>query len=142
MKTVKENPIPQGKYIPAVRHADVIYTSGMTPRKEGKLIYSGQMSASVPVETYKEAVEIATLNAITSAVNCLEGNEKIAKVLQMNVFLNTETAFTMHSKIADFASEIIINVLGILCIGTRAAIGVASLPSNAPVEITLVCSVS
>ncbi|APY12041.1 hypothetical protein BWZ22_12735 [Seonamhaeicola sp. S2-3] len=142
MKTVNKNPIPQGKYIPAVRHANVIYTSGMTPRKDGKLVYSGKIKATAPVETYKEAVEIATLNAINAAVNCLEADEKISRVLQMSVFLNTETDFTMHSKIADFASEIIINNLGILCIGSRAAIGVLSLPSNAPVEITLVCSVN
>ena len=37
-----EQPIPQGKYLPAVRHADVIYTSGMTPRKAGILMYSGK----------------------------------------------------------------------------------------------------
>jgi enamine deaminase RidA (YjgF/YER057c/UK114 family) len=28
-----EQPIPPGKYLPPVRHADFIYTSGMTPRK-------------------------------------------------------------------------------------------------------------
>lgn len=33
MSTFKEQPIPQGKYLPAVRHADLIFTSGMTPRK-------------------------------------------------------------------------------------------------------------
>ncbi|WP_147678105.1 RidA family protein [Algibacter pacificus] len=142
MKTVNKNPIPQGKYIPAVRHADVIYTSGMTPRKDGKLIYSGQIKATLPVETYKEAVEIATLNAITAAINCLEADEKISKVLQMSVFLNSETEFTAHSKVADFASEVVINNLGIQCVGSRAAIGVSSLPSNAPVEITLVCCVN
>jgi enamine deaminase RidA (YjgF/YER057c/UK114 family) len=39
-------PIPHGKYLPAVRHADLIYTSGMTPRKAGILIYSGKIRAS------------------------------------------------------------------------------------------------
>ncbi|PQJ69241.1 RidA family protein [Polaribacter butkevichii] len=142
MKEVNKNPIPQGKYIPAVRHADVIYTSGMTPRKDGVLLYSGEIKASVPVDAYREAVELATLNAMGAALNCLELNEKIASVLQMNIFLNTEAGFTAHSKIADFASEIVIDVLGIKSIGSRAAIGVASLPSNASVEITLVCSVN
>ncbi len=37
-----EQPVPQGKYLTAVRHADLIFTSGMTPRKAGILIYSGK----------------------------------------------------------------------------------------------------
>ena len=41
MSKIKEQPIPQGKYLPAVRHANIIYTSGMNPRKTGKLMYSG-----------------------------------------------------------------------------------------------------
>jgi enamine deaminase RidA (YjgF/YER057c/UK114 family) len=71
----------------------------------------------------------------------LEENEVIGVVLQMSVFLNAEEDFENHAKIADFASETIISYLGSESIGTRAAIGVASLPSNAPVEITLVCKV-
>ncbi|SFD34783.1 RidA family protein [Algibacter pectinivorans] len=142
MKKVTKNPIPQGKYISAVRHANIIYTSGMTPRKDGVLLHSGKIKVSVPIEVYKEGVELATLNAIGSVLNCLEMNEKISTVLQMHVFLNTEHGFTQHSKIADFASETIINVLGIKSIGSRVAVGVASLPSNATVEIVLVCCVN
>jgi len=37
-----------------------------------------------------------------------------------------------------YASDLLIENLGNSCIGTRAAIGVASLPSNATVEITLI----
>jgi hypothetical protein len=113
----------------------------MTPRKSGELMFSGKIKTSVALESYKDAVELATLNAIGAAQNCLEENEVIGVVLQMSVFLNAEEDFKSHAKIADFASETIIHYLGAKSIGTRAAIGVASLPSNAPVEITLVCKV-
>ena len=43
MSEAIKQPIPQGKYLPAVRHADLIYTSGMTPRKTGNLLYSGKI---------------------------------------------------------------------------------------------------
>ena len=134
----KDLPIPQGKYLPAVRHADLVYTSGMTPRINGKLIYAGKIEASMPPEHYKAAVELATQNALKAAKACLEDHEKISQILQLNVFLNTEEGYTSHPKIADFASEEIIKNLGINSIGSRAAIGVASLPSNATVEITLI----
>ncbi len=134
-------PIPQGKYLSAIRHADLIYTSGMTPRKAGKLLYSGKIKVIYPIGFYKDAVRLATLNALTAAQACLNKGEIISLILQLNVFLNTEEEFTVHAKIADYASDALIENLGANCIGSRAAIGVASLPSNAPVEVTLTAKV-
>lgn len=136
-----EQPIPQGKYLPAVRHADVIYTSGMTPRKAGKLLYSGKIHAEVPIETHENAIRLASLNAFTAAKSCLKEGEKISLILQLNVFLNTDEKFTAHAQIANYASEVFIEKLGANCIGSRTAIGVASLPSNATVEISLIAKV-
>ena len=137
MSNAIKQPIPQGKYLPAVRHADLIYTSGMTPRKEGELMFSGQIKTLAPLDSYKDAVCLSAQNALTAAQGCLKEGEKISVVLQLNVYLNAEAGFTSHAKIADYASEFLIEQLGPNCIGSRAAIGVASLPSNAPVEITL-----
>lgn len=133
-----EQPIPQGKYLPAVRHADLIYTSGMTPRKAGILVYSGKIRASDPIESHRDAVNLATMNALVAAQACLKEGEKISLILQLNIFLNTDPEFTAHPKIADYASEVLIEYLGPDCIGSRAAVGVATLPSDAPVEITLI----
>ena len=72
MSQYMEQPIPQGKYLPAVRHADLIYTSGMTPRKAGILIYSGEIRASDPIESHRDAVHLATLNALAAAQACLK----------------------------------------------------------------------
>jgi len=141
MSKVIAQPIPQGKYLPAVRHAELIYTSGMTPRKAGNLLYSGKIRTEDPIESHKDAVRLATFNALTAAQACLGENERISLILQLNVFLNTEENFTAHAKIADFASEVLIENLGANCLGSRAAIGVASLPSDAPVEITLTAKV-
>ena len=133
-----EQPIPQGKYLPAVRHADLIYTSGMTPRKAGILIYSGKIRASDPIESHRDAVHLSTLNALVAAQAWLKEGEKISVILQLNIFLNVEPEFTAHPKIADYASEVLIEHLGTGSIGSRAAVGVASLPSDAPVELTLI----
>ncbi|MGQ1783592.1 MULTISPECIES: RidA family protein [unclassified Saccharicrinis] len=137
----KEQPIPQGKYLPAVRTNNLIYTSGMTPRQAGKLIYSGQIRASDLADRHKNAIQLATLNALAAAQSCLQKNEKIAKVIQLNVYLNTENQFSAHTKMADFATDILIEELGSNGIGSRVVIGVASLPSNAPVEIALIAKI-
>ena len=136
-----EPPVPQGTYLPAVRHADLIYTSGMTPRRGGALIHAGRMRTGDPLESHRDAVQLATLNALTAAQACVTEGERIAVIVQLTVFLSTVPEFTAHSKVADFASETLIEHLGAGCIGSRAAIGVASLPADAPVEITLIAKV-
>ena len=134
-------PIPQGKYKPAIRHHDVIYVSGMTPRLDGELQYSGKIKTTDVISDYREAVRLATGNALIAARQCLRENEELSVILQLQVFINAEENFGAHAKVADFASEFLIENIGAACIGSRAAIGVASLPSNAPVEITLTAMV-
>ena len=137
-----KQPIPQGKYLPAVRHGDLVYTSGMTPRKAGKLLYAGKILTTDPIELHRDAVKLAALNALLAAQACLKEGEKIAVILQLSVFLNVEPDFSGHAKVADYASEFLIEQLGPVCIGSRATIGVAALPSGAPVEISLIASVT
>lgn len=104
-------------------------------------MYSGKILIEKSIESYKEALLLATSNALIAAESCLEKGEKISVILQLNVFLNAEQGFKAHAKIADYASNFLIEQLGGQCIGSRAAIGVATLPSDAPVEITLICAV-
>ena len=141
MNQTTTQPVPQGAYRAAARHGDLIFSSGMTPRRGGVLVHKGRMRAADPVESHQDAVVMATLNALTAVQACLGEGERIAVVVQLTVFLNSEPEFIAHSKVADFASATLIAQLGPDCIGSRAAIGVASLPAQAPVEITIVASV-
>ncbi len=137
MTQSSDQPIPQGRYLPAIRHADIVYTSGMTPRKNGVLQHSGKIRKSDDIALHKDAVRLATFNALTAARACLQEGETIVAALQLTVFLNAEQGFDAHSKMADFASEMLIEQLGTVGIGSRAAIGVATLPTDARVEVTL-----
>jgi len=136
------NPIPQGQYVPATRGGNFIYTAGMTPRNNGVLIFTGKVKIVEPVETYREAVRQATSNALTAARNMLKENERLERVLSLSVYINAEENFTAQSRLADFASEFLFQEIGEAGIGSRAAIGVSSLPGNAPVEVQMVLMVS
>lgn len=136
-----KNPVPQGKYVPATRNGQIIYTAGMTPRDEGKLTMEGKVMCAEPLQTYQPAVIIAARNALVAAMNMLKPEEKINQVLLMTVYINAESGFEKHARIADFASEFLFSEIGACAIGSRVAVGVASLPSNAPVEIQLIVDV-
>ncbi len=141
-KTVTAQPVPQGKYRPAARHGDRVYTSGMTPRLNGILTLEGQVCAGRPLADYRDAVVLACANALAAARGQLRSGEKIAEVLSLTVFIAGDKDFRAHSQLADFASDYLFEQLGQAGIGARAAVGAATLPGNAPVEIQLVAAVS
>lgn len=141
MTDIGASPIPQGNYAPATRTEQLAFSAGMTPRRSGKLILSGKVRANEPLETYREAVVLAAKNALTAVMNTLQSGERIASVLTMTVYVNAEDGFVSHSKLADFASDYLCETLGRNAVAARTAIGVGSLPSDAPVEIQIVCSI-
>jgi enamine deaminase RidA (YjgF/YER057c/UK114 family) len=139
---MKKTPVPQGKYIPASRYGSLVYTSGMTPRSDGVLLFSGKVRGSEPIETYKEAVRLAASNALTAARILVTDQECLEKIVTLTIFIAAEEGFKAHAKLADFAAEYLYEEMGEYGIGSRAAIGVASLPSDAPVEIQLVAAIA
>ena len=138
MTNTTNHPIPQGKYTTAVRGGNFIYTAGMPPRRNGELVLTGKVKVSEPVEIYKEAIRQAAANALAAASNTLMEQERIGQILSLTVYVNAEEGYTAHARLADLASEYLYEELGEAGIGSRVAVGVASLPGNAPVEIRLV----
>ncbi len=135
------NPIPQGKYVPATRTGNLVFTAGMTSRKGGVLMMTGRVKSDDDLSIYRDAVRQAAKNALTAASNKLEEGERITQIMFITVYVNAETDFTKHAKFADFASEYFVEELGECGIGARAALGMASLPGGAPCEIAIVCAV-
>lgn len=133
-------PIPQGNYLAATREGDQIFTAGMTPRRNGTLILTGKVSSDRALSDYKDAVKLAATNALVAAHSTLSSDEQIGKVLHMTVYIAADENFEQHAKLADFASEYMVTELGEAGRSTRAAIGVYTLPGNAPVEISLIAS--
>lgn len=131
------SPPPQGLYVPARRHHDLVFVSGMTPRRNGVLLHAGQVVPDAPAELYEDAVRLATDNALQAVRAQLQGGERIGSVLSLTVYVNAPPGFTRHSQIADIASRHIQDCIH-ADVPSRAAIGVASLPGNAVVEISII----
>ena len=137
---MSKNPIPQGKYKPAVRYGNFIFTAGMTPRKDGVLLLSGKIKPDVELDYYRAATIQAATNALTAAKNCLKEGEKIVQVLSLTVYLNAAPDYLTHAKVGDIVSEYLYEEIGDAGIGARAAIGLATLPGDAPVEVQIIAA--
>ena len=94
-----------------------------------------------PVEAYRDQVEPACANALAAAARMLDEGESLESILSLSVFVAADDDFVAHSRVADFASDNLFRELGEAGIGARAALGVATLPGGAAVEIQLVGAV-
>lgn len=133
-------PPPQGDYIPAVLHDGVVHTAGMTPRRDGVLLVSGIVGETLSVEDARAAAAVAAGNALAAVRSVLPAGAGM-RCLQMTVFIACAPDFTALSAVADGASAMIAEAHGAQALPARSAIGVAALPSGAPVEVQLVAAV-
>ncbi|CAN3127366.1 Endoribonuclease L-PSP/chorismate mutase-like domain-containing protein [Mycobacterium sp. smrl_JER01] len=133
-------PEPQGDYVPAVLHGGVVYTAGMTPRRDGVLTCTGRVGDGVDPASARTAAGLAAGNALAAA-RWVVGGGAALRCLTMTVYLACPPEFTALSAVADGASAALVAELGENGRPARSAIGVSALPSGAPVEVELVCAV-
>ena len=133
---------PVAAYVPAVQSGDLIYTSGQLPFVDGKLSATGLVGGDVDEDTAYEQARIATLNAL-AAVHDLVGIDKITKIVKVNGFVASAKGFGGQPAVINGASELLGEVFGSeVGAHARAAVGVAELPLNAPVEVEIIVQVA
>ncbi|MDY6995422.1 MAG: RidA family protein [Actinomycetota bacterium] len=134
-----EPPAPQGDYVPGVRNDGVVYTAGMTPRRDGVLTVTGVVGATVTLERAVEAAGLAASNALAALLSMAP--RQTVRCLRMTVYVACAPGFTELSAVADGASATITERLGADALPARSAIGVLALPAGAPVEVELTAAV-
>lgn len=115
-----------------------IYISGQLPFKDGVLLGQGIVGRDVELEAARELARHAVLNCLAAAVQALGDLERV-RIVQVLVFVASSPDFGLQSRVANAASELLLEVLGENGRHARTAIGVAGLPLNTPVEIQMVC---
>ncbi len=133
-------PRPQGHYVPTSRVGDLVVTAGMTPRVDGRLVVTGRVGESVDLAEARRGADIAAANALSALVDAA-GDLAAITVLRMTVFVHAASGFTEHSQVADAATDRLVRHLGERGRSARSAVGVASLPGDACVEIELTAHV-
>ncbi|WP_458114182.1 RidA family protein [Arthrobacter sp. R1-13] len=116
-----------------------IHISGQLPFKDGVLLGQGVVGRDVDLETARELARHCALNCLAAAVQAVGDLDRV-RIVQMLVFVASGPDFGLQSKVANAASELLIEVLGENGRHARTAIGVAGLPLNTPVEIQMICT--
>lgn len=128
---------PLANYVPAVRSGNLVFLSGMGPCGEMDAQRLGKLGAERSVEEgYRAArrTAVCLLAALKADVGDLKKVRRIVRVFGM---VNATPDFTQHPQVINGASDLLVAVFGERGRHARAAVGMASLPFNIPVEIEM-----
>jgi len=126
---------PVAAYVPAVVHAGLVYTSGQLPFADGALPATGKVGAEITPEDAKGYARTCALNALAAAAAAAGGVEKIGGVLRVGGFVASDPSFTGQPGVINGASDVLGEIFGEAGAHARAAVGVAVLPLDTPVEV-------
>lgn len=133
---------PAANYVPFVQTGNLLVTSGQLPIKDGKLMAMGLLGRELGTEAGKLAAKWCAVNVLAQARAALGKLERVRRIVKITVFVASTPDFTEQHLVANGASDFLVAALGETGRHTRSAVGVASLPMNAPVEIEAMIEVA
>ena len=133
-------PQPAGSYTRAVRSEGLVFVSGQLPLKGGELAFSGQVGADLDAEAGAAAARLCALNALSVLNAELGGLASVGRIVRLGGYIASAPGFYGQATVLNGASDFMAEVLGERGVHARLAIGVASLPLNAAVELEVIAA--
>jgi enamine deaminase RidA (YjgF/YER057c/UK114 family) len=128
-------PHPLGAYVESVQSGSLLFLSGMLPVKYGKPQYVGRLGKDLDAEAGRNALRIATLNALSAAKEHLGSLDRVSRVVRVGVYLAASDDFHNQPMVADEASELLREIFGEGRMSVRSVFGVVSLPLGSAVML-------
>src|SRR5438128_562223 len=124
---------PLGAYVRAKRAGGLVFTAGQLPMRDGKLTAAGVVPGRCPVEQAAEGARLCVINALGAAGSVVP-LDRLTGVVRVGVFVASEPDFYEQPRVANGASELLVEVFGEAGRHVRTACGVNVLPMNSAVE--------
>jgi len=135
-------PQPVAAYVPVRIAGGVAYVAGQVAMAEGVVLHPGTLGADVSVEEGRAAARRAALQSLSALRAALGSFDPLLGILQVTVYIASTPGFGEHPAVANGASELLVDVLGESGKHARAAVGMASLPLGASVEVSVTAEVA
>jgi enamine deaminase RidA (YjgF/YER057c/UK114 family) len=138
--TLPSEPAPIGNYVNAVQVVNLLFMAGNT--SGAQWTPKGKVGRDLTVEQGYQAarqVGLIMLAKVRAALGSLDRVQRVVKVVGM---VNSADDFGDQPKVINGFSDLMVEVFG-EAIGkhARSAVGVASLPANAPVEVDVILEI-
>lgn len=132
---------PIANYVPFVRSGSLAFLAGHIPfGADGKVI-AGKLGRDATVEEAQAAARQATLGLLATLNRELGDLSRVKRIVRVGGFINATGDFKAHSQVLNGCSDLLVAVFGNKGRHARAAVGVASLPLDAMVEIEMIVEI-
>jgi len=129
---------PVAAYVPAMTSGNLLFTAGQLPFVDGTLLATGKVGAEVSASIAAELARVCALNALAAAHSVLGSLDKVTRIVKVNGFVASAPDFVGQPQVLNGASEVLAEIFGDRGLHARAAVGVAVLPLDAPVEVDVI----
>lgn len=131
---------PVASYVPVVVQGGFAYVSGQLPFIDGVLI-KGRLGDDVELADGIDAARACGL-MILSQLNNVGVLGEVEQIVKLGAFVNSTPDFTNQPKVANGASDLMLEVFGDAGRHARAAVSAPSLPLGAAVEVDAVVALA
>lgn len=133
---------PVASYVPVAVAGGLAFVAGQVPLEEGKPMATGRLGAELTTDEgafWARRCALQGLAALRAELGSLDRVRRIAKV---TVWVASTDSFTEQPKVANGASDCLIEVFGEAGKHARAAVAAPVLPLNVPVEVEMIAEVA
>ena len=135
-------PKPAATYISHVRVGDLLFVGGNIGRLNGQPPkYVGKVGDTVTLEQAYEMARHCALNHLAIIKAALGSLDRVKRIVKVLGFVNVAPGFEDMPKVVNGESDLLVQLFGSSGEHARAAVGVASLSKNAPVETEIIVQV-
>lgn len=139
--TLPPPPKPAGNYVPFRLAGNLLFLSGVGPRRIDGTSVTGKVGAEVTLEQAQEAAKLCGLNLLTNMISAVGTLDRIDTVLKVLGMVNAVPNFTRHPQVIDGCTDLFVAVFGDNGRPARSAVGMGSLPFNISVEVEAIALV-
>jgi enamine deaminase RidA (YjgF/YER057c/UK114 family) len=133
---------PVASYVPVTQGNGLAFVAGQVPIEDGNLLATGRVGESVSLERGNELARRCALQALAALNDELGSLDRVRRILKVTVWVASGDGFVDQPKVANGASDVLVEVFGEAGKHARAAVSAPSLPLGAPVEVEVIADIS
>lgn len=135
-------PAPVASYIPVTVAGGLAFVAGQVALEGGKPMATGHLGEDVEIEEGARLARRCALQALAALRAELGSLDLVRRIAKVTVWVSSTDSFTDQSKVANGASDLLVEVFGEAGKHARAAVSVPSLPLGAPVEVEVLAEIA
>ena len=132
---------PAANYANAVRTGNLLFIAGKAPLPENGKLPKGRLGREFSTDDGYRFARSAAIDLIAVMRAELGSLDKVARVVEVQGFLNAMPEFEDHAKVLNGCSDLLVEVFGPRGVHARSVLGASSLRGGLPVILKAVVEV-